>query len=146
MNARGFLLGAVILTASVPTLADITEGRTANDRPFVSGGIGIGEVEQLKQIADKYSLQLVVSSRAGAYLADLHGLITNANGQKVLDTQLNAPWLMVDLTPGTYTVVVTHQSGPAQRRSVTIVPGKREQMVMQFDVSADTAKNPAPAR
>jgi len=146
MNIRGVLLGAVILTASVPTSADIVEGRTVNDRQFVSGGIGSGEVEQLKQVADKYSLQLIVSSRAGAYLADMHGLITGANGQKILDTQLNAPWLLVDLAPGTYTVAVTHQGGSTQRRSVTIVPGKREQLVMQFDVPGDTAKNPAPAR
>lgn len=146
MNTRGFLLGAVIFTASVPALADIVEGRTANDRPFVSGGVGISEVEQLKQMADRYSLQLIISSRAGAYLADMRGTITGADGQKVLDTQLNAPWLLVDLMPGTYTVVVTHQSGPTQRRSVTIVPGKREQMTMQFDVPADTAKNPAPGR
>lgn len=146
MNARALLLGAVILTASLPTSADIVEGRTANDRPFVSGGIGSTEVDQLKQMADKYSLQLIVSSRAGAYLADMHGLITSASGQKILDTQLNAPWLLVDLPPGTYSVVVTHRGGSTQRRSVTIVPGKREQIVMQFDVPADTAKNPAPAR
>jgi len=147
MNAyRVFLIGAALLSASVPASADIVEGRTANDRPFISGGIGVGEVEQLKQIADKYSLQLIVSSTAGAYLADMHGTIIGANGQKLLDTQLNAPWLMVDLVPGSYTVEVTHQGGQAQRRNITIAPGKREQIVIQFNVPADTAKNPAPGR
>ena len=97
----------------------------------------------MKQVADKYSLQLIVSSRAGAYLADMHGLITGANGQQVLDTQLNAPWLLVDLAPGTISGRDS-SGGPAQRRSVTISPGKREQMVMQFDVPADTAKIPRP--
>lgn len=145
-TSRVLMLGAILLTASLSVSADITEGRTTNDRAFVSGGIGLGEVEQLKQMADKFSLQLIVSSRSGAYLADMHGSIISANGQKILDTQLSAPWLLVDLVPGTYTVVVTHRGGPTQQRKVTIATGKREQIVMQFDVPADTAKNPAPSK
>ncbi|HYM48338.1 MAG TPA: hypothetical protein VES91_07640 [Burkholderiaceae bacterium] len=143
MRTLHSMLGGALLAASLAVAAAIVEGQTANDRRYVVGGIGQGEVEQLKQIADKYSLQMIVSSRAGAYLADMHVRIMGANSQKILDTQLNAPWLLVDLMPGNYTVFVTHQGGKAQERKITIASGKRTELAVQFDVPADTAKSPA---
>ena len=50
---------ALFLTSFVSSAA-ITEGRTANDRTYISGGIGLEESDRLKQMADKYSLQLIV--------------------------------------------------------------------------------------
>lgn len=141
---KSTLLGAIFSLTSFSASAAITEGRTANDRGYMAGGIGLEESELLKQRADKYSLQLVVSSRSGAYLADTRVTITGANGQKILDLPLDAPWLLVDLAPGSYKVSVSH-AGLKQERNVTLAPGKREQLAVQFDVPADTAKNPAPA-
>jgi hypothetical protein len=137
------LLGTALLTVSFAACAEITEGRTANDRAYVAGGVGLEESERLKQMADKYALQLVVSSRSGAYLADAKVTIIGANSQKILDLALDAPWLLVDLAPGSYKVSVVH-AGSAQERSVMLAPGKREQIVVQFNVPGDTAKNPAP--
>jgi hypothetical protein len=139
---RSLLLGCALLAASLSVSAAIVEGQTADNRRYVVGGVGQEEVEQLKTMADRYSLQLIVSSRAGAYLADMHVRIIGANSQKVLDAPLDAPWLLVDLMPGSYTVSVTHSGGQAQERKVTIAAGKREQITVQFDVPADTARNP----
>ena len=141
---KSTILGASLLLVSLATSAAIVEGRTANDRAFVTGGIGLEESELLKQMANKYSLQVVISSRSGAYLADTRVTIIGANSQKILDVPLDAPWLLVDLVPGTYKVFVA-QGGRTQERNVTLAPGKREQLAVQFDVPADTAKNPAPA-
>ena len=139
------LLSTAIGLTSLASSAAITEGRTANDRSYISGGIGLEESERLKLMADKYSLQLIVSSRSGAYLADTRVTITGAGGQKVLDLPLDAPWLLVDLAPGTYKLLVAH-AGQTQERNVTLSSSKREQLVVQFDVPADTAKNPQPAK
>jgi hypothetical protein len=146
MNSlKSALLSVSFLLASLTASAAITEGRTANDRSYMSGGVGLEESERLKQMADKYSLQLLISSRSGAYLADTHVTITGANGQKVLDLPLDAPWLLVDLMPGNYKVVVAH-AGRTQERNVTVAPSKSERVVVQFDVPADTAKNPSPSK
>ncbi|MDQ3187497.1 MAG: hypothetical protein M3Q28_01160 [Pseudomonadota bacterium] len=134
------LLGAALLTISISAAAAISEGRTANDRGYVSGGIGLEESERMKQMADKFSLQLIVSSRSGAYLADTQVTILNASSQKILDIQLNAPWLLVDLAPGTYRVLIAH-AGSTQERNVTLT-GKLVQLVVQFAIAADSAKNP----
>lgn len=144
MNARQFIfVGAALVAASFGASAALKEGRTANDRAYVSGGVGLEESERLKQMADKYSLQLIVSSRSGAYLANTRVTIIGANSQPVFDMTLDAPWLLVDLAPGSYKVSVAH-AGSTQQRAVTLAPGKREQLVVQFDVPADTAKDPAP--
>lgn len=141
---KSLLLAAAILAASFSVPAAIVEGRTANDRGYVSGGIGLEESERLKQMAEKYSLQLIISSRSGAYLADTRVTIVGAGNQKILDVPLDAPWLLVDLLPGSYRVSVVH-AGITQERNVTVAPGKREQIGVQFDVAGDTAKDPAPA-
>lgn len=141
--ARSLILGSALLVAALAASAAIVEGQTVNNRRYASGGIGQDEVEQLKQMSDKFSLQLIVSSRSGAYLADMQVSITGANSQKVLDAPLDAPWLLVDLAPGTYKVFVTHRNGQTQERNVTITSGKKTELVVQFDVPADTAKNPS---
>lgn len=141
--ARSLILGSALLVAALAASAAIVEGQTANNRRYASGGIGQDEVEQLKQMSDKFSLQLIVSSRSGAYLADMQVSIIGANSQKVLDAPLDAPWLLVDLAPGTYKVFVTHRNGQTQERNVTITSGKKTELVVQFDVPADTAKNPS---
>lgn len=143
-SLKSTLLGATFLLSSFAASAAIVEGRTVNDRAYMSGGVGLEESELLKQRADKYSFQLIISSRSGAYLADTRVAITGANGQKVLDLPLDAPWLLVDLAPGSYKVSVAH-AGRTQERNVTLAPGKREELAVQFDVPGDTAKNPAPA-
>ena len=139
------LLSTALVVTSFASSAAITEGRTANDRSYISGGIGLEESERLKLMADKYSLQLIVASRSGAYLADTRVTITGPGGQRVLDLPLDAPWLLVDLAPGNYKLVVAH-AGQMQERNVTLTSSKREQLVVQFDVPADTAKNPQPAK
>lgn len=146
MNAfRLIFLGAAFFVTSLAASAAIKEGLTSNDRPYATGGVGLEESEQMKQMAGKFSLQLIVSSRSGAYLADTRVTIMGANNQKVLDMALDAPWLLVDLAPGNYKVSVAHASS-TQERNVTLTAGKREQIVVQFNVDGDTAKNPPPSK
>lgn len=142
-DLRSLLVGSALFVASLTASAAIVEGQTVNGRRYTSGGIGQGEVEQLKQMSDKFSLQLIVSSRSGAYLADMQVSIIGANSQKILDAPLDAPWLLVDLAPGAYKVFVMHRGGQTQERNFTITSGKKTELVVQFDVPADTAKNPA---
>ncbi|MEP6609087.1 MAG: hypothetical protein ABJA83_10460 [Burkholderiaceae bacterium] len=141
-NLRVLILGFSLMAAALPVSADIVEGRTANGRAYVSGGIGLEESERMKQMADAYPLQLLVTSRAGAYLADALVTVVDANGQKILALTLDAPWLLVDLAPGGYQISVT-SAGRVQQRNLRLVSGKHERVVIQFDVPADTAKNPA---
>ena len=144
--ARSFILGvAVALTASTPYAAteSILEGQTAQDRRFVAGGIGLDESERMKSMARDFPLSITVAAKSGAYLADSHVKIQDARGKMVLDTQLDAPYLLVDLAPGKYNVEATFQ-GKKQQRSVDIAANGRAKVVFSFDVPVDQELVKAP--
>ena len=114
----------------------IREGRTAQDRRFIAGGIGLDQSEQMKATARDFPLSITVAAKSGAYLADSRIRIDDAQGKMVLDTQLNAPYLLVDLSPGKYSVEATVQ-GSKQQRSVDIAAGTPAKIVFSFDVPVD---------
>lgn len=129
---------AAALAAATPFAAaqSLVEGRTDQDRRFVAGGIGLEESEQMKVASQEFPLTVIVATKTGAYLADTHITIEDSKGHPVLETQLDAPYLLVDLARGTYRVEATHE-GQKQRRSVDIAAGTRARVVFGFDVPVD---------
>ena len=139
-----FLSIAVAFTVSTPYAAEsVQDGRTAQDRRFIAGGIGLDESEQMKAMARDFQLSITVAAKSGAYLADSHIRIQDALGKMVLDTQLDAPYLLVDLAPGRYNVEATLQ-GKKQQQSVDIADGRRAKIVFSFDVPVDRAREKSP--
>jgi hypothetical protein len=148
LPGRWLILGiAALLAAAIPiaNAQTIREGRTAQDRRFVAGGIGLDQSEQMKATARDFPLSITVAAKSGAYLADSRIRIDDAQGKMVLDTQLNAPYLLVDLSPGKYSVEATVQ-GSKQQRSVDIAAGTPAKIVFSFDVPVDRAPEKAPAK
>jgi len=64
-------------------------------------------------MAPDFPLSITVTAKSGAYLADSHIKIQAARGQMILDTQLDSPYLLVDLAPGRYNVEAMHQGSEA---------------------------------
>jgi hypothetical protein len=123
---------AVCLAGLGVAQAAVIEGRTADGHRYVAGGIGIEEVDQLRAQAAAYSLQLITAARGGEYLAGTHVRILGAGNEAVLDTRIDAPWLLVDLPAGRYTVIATY-SGTTQERRLTVAPGQSQRIVLHFD-------------
>ena len=147
-----FVLGRLLIlsiaaafTVSTPYAAaqSVQEGRTAQDRRFIAGGIGLDESEQMKSMARDFTLSITVAEKSGAYLADSHVKIQDARGKMILDTQLDAPYLLVDLAPGKYNVEATLQ-GKKQQQSVDIGESRRAKIVFSFDVPVDRALEKSP--
>lgn len=118
------------------TGAALVEGRTNDGHRYLAGGIGIEEVDLMRSEAPAYSLQLVTAAPGGAYLAGTHVRIVGPANQVVLDTTIDAPWLLVDLPGGRYTVQATH-GGKLVERRLTIAPGKPQRVVVHFDAPVD---------
>jgi hypothetical protein len=146
LPGRWLLVGIAAVLAVATPMADaqsVLEGRTAQDRRYVAGGIGLDESEQMKATARDFPLSIVVAAKSGAYLADSHIRIEDAGGKVVLDRQLNAPYLLVDLSPGKYSVEATLQ-GRKQQRSVDIAASTPVKIVFSFDVPVDRVPAKAP--
>lgn len=146
LPGRLLVLGiAAAFTVVTPFAAaqSVLEGRTAQDRRFIAGGIGLDESEQMKATARNFPLSITMAAKSGAYLADSHIRIEDARGKTVLDMQLDAPYLLVDLAPGKYNVEATRQ-GKRQQRSVDIAANMPAKIVFSFDVPVDRALEKVP--
>ena len=141
----GFGMVAAMTAASFAAAEAVVEGRTAQDRRYIAGGIGLDESEQMKAAAHGFPLAITVASKSGAYLADSQIRIEDARGKAVLDTKLEAPYLLVDLAPGQYKVVATLQ-GQRQTRSVDIVAKVPAKVVFSFDVPVDRVPESTPLK
>ncbi len=130
---------SLALIADSATAQSRSEGETTQNRPFISGGVSIEEVEALEQQRNDYRLWLVTAAAgSGAWLAGAQTVVRDSRGSVVLETVLSGPYLMVDLAPGRYTIDVTLEG---QRRTQTVSVGSSgtRQVVMYFDSPADVS-------
>jgi len=138
-------VAAMAVASSFPAAGAVVEGRTGQDRRYIAGGIGLDESEQMKAAARDFALTITVAATSGAYLADSRIRIEDARGQLVLDRQLDAPYLLVDLAPGTYKVEATLQ-GQRETRSVDIAAKAPAKIAFSFDVLVDRVPDRTPIK
>jgi hypothetical protein len=130
-------VAAFMAALSVSTAgAALIEGKTNAGHRYLAGGIGAEEVDAMRAQAPGYSLHLITAAKSGAYVAGVHIRIVGPGNDVVLDTTIDAPWLLIALPAGRYTVRATH-SGDAVERRLDIAPGKAERVVLHFDVPVD---------
>lgn len=132
---------ALGVAAALPALA-LTEGHGDRGR-FVSGGVTSDEIAMINSEKSQYPLSiLTVAQGSGAYLADVHVRITDAQSQQVLETTMDGPYLLVDLPAGRYQVEAT--LGSTVRTTTIVLRGNdHRQTAFYFDthdqVEAPTA-------
>lgn len=87
---------------------------------YVSGGIGVEERAWLAAHSAEFNTQFTFAVQpGGAFVSDVHVVITSAKGHPVLDTTTQGPKLLVKLPAGNYQVTATHD-GQSQRRSFAV--------------------------
>jgi len=139
---RGFIGIAVIVAMLGPWAAGkalaLTEGKTAQDEPYISGGIGLDEREALDKQRAGYSLWVATAAKKfGSYVADARIVISDAAGNVVLDARLDGPWLLVNLKPGRYDASASF-GGQTQRKTTTVHAGDHHELLFYFDLEAET--------
>jgi hypothetical protein len=99
---------------------------SAGGVPYITGGIGSDESEAIKAQFTKYALALTfatVQNGHNVFLASVPVQIRDASGATVLEVTTEGPYLLVDVPPGRYEVIATHQ-GREQRVSLPVTAGK----------------------
>lgn len=74
---------------------------------YISGGVGEGERQALRQITKEDNLQLIFAAKNRDYISDVTVQITNDKGHEVLHTVAKGPWLFTKLPAGKYTITAT---------------------------------------
>ena len=108
----------VLATMAIVLLTFCMEVRAA-DVPYISGGAGADEREELLAKEKEYNLKIIAAETSGDYLAYVKVVIESARKEQVLDATMEGPILLAKLAPGTYTIRAT-SDGQTLTRTVTI--------------------------
>ena len=138
---RRATLGFVLLVVAglLSVAGAVQQSTTAQGRAYVGGGVTDDERLEMQAQRDRYSLWVLTAARkSGAYLSNVHVVITDMNKTVVFDAPIDGPWLFVDLPLGRYTVQATYR-GETQSRVTTIHQGDHHQAIFYFDTGDATA-------
>ena len=107
---RSFLLSVVPLAIAIGLTCAATAAFAAQDTPFTMGNVtavctGVGSAKDNPEWKS-YSVKIVLANSAGEDLAAAHFKVTGG-GKTVLETDCDAPWLLLKLPAGSYTASAT---------------------------------------
>ncbi len=129
------ILSVFALCLAVPALAQEVEPmvkQTSDDVSFITGGIGLGERAELKELFKKeYTCRIEIANKKLEYLYKARICILDANGDEVLETDTCGPWLLVDLEAGSYTAVIKHRDETKEVK-FAVTAGKKPVVVAIF--------------
>jgi hypothetical protein len=110
------------IVATTAFLMTLTGAARAADVPFVTGGAGADEREDLQAKERDYNLKIIAAATSGDYVADVWVVIESAAKKSVLETKMDGPILLAKLPPGTYTIKATY--GPSTQTRTVSVPAQ----------------------
>jgi hypothetical protein len=115
------LLGAMLLVSVQG--ADLPAADVDKTTTYISGGIGEAEQQDFAAREKEFNLKLVFSLVEGNYLADVHVVVSDAKGRKVVEQVAEGPFFMARLPPGEYQVSATY-GGKSVNRKMRIVANR----------------------
>jgi len=129
--------GAATLLAGAAPAAALERGVTRDGWPYVAGGFGLNERQQIERERRDFRLRVTTAARgSGAYLSGVRIRIADASWRCVFDQDVGGPWLLVDLPPGRYTVRASLHGQAAEQKTLLGVADRRE-IYFYFPVGAD---------
>jgi hypothetical protein len=116
--------GSLGFTADMPASIQV---KTYHNVPYISGGVGQEEIDLLRQVDGAYNVKLIFAATEGNYLADVHVLIEDSQGTKILEAVSEGPWFYAKLPPGMYKVLAQAE-GRTQQQRAQVTEQKRTQL------------------
>ncbi len=110
-----FVLSLTSVSFFVTRIHAQLEARSEQGISYLSGGIGLDERDALRSRATEYDLMLSFAEKTGKYLSDVEVVITDAQGNRVLEAVSEGPWFFVKLPTGRYTVRATTMGKTTQQ-------------------------------
>lgn len=115
------------LSAAEPELAQ----KEFNGTPYLSGGIGEEELEQINQARKDFNFKLLMAEKSGAYVTGVQVVIVDSKGKKALEIQGAGPLLLAKLPVGAYQVSATFEGQLVQQR-MDVRAGRMQSLVFRW--------------
>lgn len=131
---------ALLLLQPVPLSArtvagGIVSGKTDQGYPYMSGGVGVGERNQMSTGAQGYDLKLSFADRTGKYLSDVKVTIADARGDRIVDTTTVGPWFYINLPSGKYDVKASYDNRVEEIKNIDVSKGQRITRLLHWNDS-----------
>jgi hypothetical protein len=97
--------------------------QTQGDITFVSGGVGLDEIDAMKALKPNYNLHLLFAVNSGEYLSDIEVAIFDKKGNAYMQAVSLGPFMLVNLKPGSY-YVKAQNDGQVMQKRVTVIGHK----------------------
>jgi hypothetical protein len=134
---RSFLLSLTPLAVAIGLVGAATAAFAAQDTPFTEGGVtavctGVGSAKDNPEWKG-YPVKIVLANSAGENLASAHYTVTSA-GRTVLETDCDAPWLLLKAPPGRYSAsaVIVGGSGASHSVAFSGGDGPQKELTLMF--------------
>jgi hypothetical protein len=119
--------GIQVLATMAVVLFTFGVAARAADAPYISGGVGADEREELLAKEKAYNLKIIVAEKSGDYLVGVKVVIESARNERVLDATMEGPILLAKLVPGTYTIRATSDDRTLTRTVTIPAQGLRQE-------------------
>jgi hypothetical protein len=131
---------ALIFFLSEPTLglAEVVRGTTQQGYPFISGGVGTEERNQMLQNADQYDLELFFAANSGDYLSDVKIIVKDEHGNEVINTSAAGPLFYAELPAGRYDVKAIFGNHTQESKNIQVQNGRRVSRLFHWNVADQT--------
>ncbi len=148
MNARlkiewMTLLVAGLASASAPAMSAVTTLPAEQHQGsvgFITGGVGEQEAKLFERQQSKHPLTIELLERSGKteeFTANAKVRIADAHGHTVLNAKAEGPFMLVDLSPGRYSIVATLKQDTLKKTAVIASHGKPAHATFEFPAHTD---------
>ncbi|HJV02109.1 MAG TPA: hypothetical protein VJ752_16335 [Burkholderiaceae bacterium] len=119
VNIRSLILSLLVAMAAVAGAAPAMAADGENV-PFLNGGVGEDQQQEMLAVRKDYNLLLTFASRgSGEFVADVHLTVTDHAGKTVLQLNGAGPLVYARVAPGNYKVEAVAR-GVTQTQAATV--------------------------
>ena len=132
---RSFLLSITPLALALGLVCAATAAFAAQDVPFTAGGVtavctGVGSAKDNPEWSS-YPVKIVLANNAGQDLAAAHFTVASG-GKTLLETDCDAPWLLLKAPAGRYTATASIGGNPGRSASFSGGGGPQKELTITF--------------
>ncbi len=131
---KKYVLGISILSLPFFALAQVPNIQTEGSIKFIAGGIGSDESRSIQAEAKNWPLMIELSQKDGkksSWISEVSIVITDHQGNSILNLPDQGPLLLVGLKPGKYMVQATYNQ-VKMVRTIVINSGTVQKISLQW--------------
>jgi hypothetical protein len=102
--------------------------------PYMSGGIGVEERNEMRRAVEEYNLGLSFAGKSRHYVTDVDVVISDDKGQQVLNASNTGPWFYVQLPPGKYIVKATYNGKVREVKNLRLKKDSGVRQTVYWDI------------